>query len=115
MLYNSSILKNCRRWEIYTFFKENKDKYNIILETDVRDTIFQKEIFQLYTSEKPLLGVSEGGDLLKEGMNKRYMLSICSRSIFNNYFADKPIICSGLIIGTPDKFIEYNDVFTKMD
>ena len=37
------------RWKLYKdFLKENKDKYNMIFTADVRDTIFQKDVFQFY-------------------------------------------------------------------
>ena len=50
---------NCLRWELYAnFLKENKDKYNMVLHTDVRDTIFQRNVFQFYNFKKPFFGVS---------------------------------------------------------
>ena len=42
------------------------------------------------------------------------MLSICNESLFNDYFANRTVICSGLAIGTPDKFIEYNNSLVKI-
>ena len=37
------------RWKLYIdFLNKNKNKYNLILHADVRDTIFQKDIFKLY-------------------------------------------------------------------
>ena len=43
-------INNCR-WKLYEdFLKENKDKYNMVFTADVRDTIFQKDIFQYYDS-----------------------------------------------------------------
>ena len=33
------------RWKIISdFLKENKDKYNLVFATDVRDVVFQKDI-----------------------------------------------------------------------
>ena len=112
---NPYLSKNCQRWEIYAnFLKENKDKYKIVLHTDVRDTIFQKDVFQFYNSYKSFFGVSEEDVLLNETINKHWMLTIINKSLFNNYFASRAVICAGLVIGTPDKFIEYNNSFIKM-
>ena len=45
------------RWKIILdFLKENKDKYNLVFTTDVRDVIFQKDIFQYYENSKPFIG-----------------------------------------------------------
>ena len=48
----------CYRWEVYAnFLKENKDKYNMVFTCDIRDSIFQKDVFQFYNYDKPFLGV----------------------------------------------------------
>ena len=70
---------NCLRWELYAnFLKENKDKYNMVLHTDVRDTIFQKDVFQFYNSKKPFFGVSEADITLDEEINKNWILTLCN-------------------------------------
>ena len=106
---------NCLRWEIYAnYLKENKDKYNMVLHTDVRDTIFQQDVFQFYNSKKSFFGVSEEDITLDEEINKDWMLTLCNESEYNNYFANRKVLCAGLVIGTPDKFIEYNNSIMKM-
>ena len=97
---------NCLRWELYAnFLKENKDKYNMVLHTDVRDTIFQKDVFQFYNSKNPFFGVSEEDITLDEKINKNWILTLCNESEYNNYFANRKVLCVGLVIGAPDKFI----------
>ena len=106
---------NCLRWEVYAnFLKENKDKYNMVLHTDVSDTIFQKDVFQFYNSKNPFFGVSEEDITLDEKINKNWILTLCNESEYNNYFANRKVLCAGLVIGTPDKFIEYNNSIMKM-
>ena len=49
------------RWKLYEdYLNENPDKYIIFLHADSRDTIFQKDIFQMYDNNynKPFLGVA---------------------------------------------------------
>ena len=112
---NPFLIYKCQRFELYAnYLKENKDKYNIVLHTDVRDTIFQNDVFQFYDSDKSFFEASEEDILLKDGINKLWMLQICNRSMFNDYFANQRAICSGLIIGTPDKFIEFSNSIIKL-
>ena len=112
---NPDLVYKCQRYELYAqYLKENKDKYNMVLHTDVRDTIFQKDVFQFYNPDKPFFSVSEEDTLIKDNMNKAWILSITTESIYEQYFADKKAICSGLLIGTPDKFIELNNSIVKL-
>ena len=112
---NPYLSKNCQRWELYAnYLKENKGKYNMVLHTDVRDTIFQKDIFQFYNSKKSFFEVAEEENTLEQRTNKRWMLTLCDKTVYNEYFKNKPVICAGLAIGTPDKFIEYNNSIIKM-
>ena len=106
---------NSHRWEVYlNFLLENKDKYNLVFTTDIRDTIFQKDIFQLYENNKPFLGVFLEDILLNEKVNKDWVLDLCNETEFNNYFDKKPVICGGTLIGTIDKFIEFCQEFMKI-
>jgi hypothetical protein len=103
------------RWKLYfDYLNERKDEYNLILATDIRDTIFQKDIFQLYENNKPFLGVFLEDILLKEKVNKDWVLDLCNETEFNNYFDKKPVICGGTLIGTIDKFIEFCQEFMKI-
>ena len=80
----------------------------------IRDTIFQKDIFQFYNSKKSFFEVAEEENTLEQRTNKRWMLTLCDKTVYNEYFKNKPVICAGLAIGTPDKFIEYNNSIIKM-
>ena len=104
---------NSYRWKLYSdFLKENRHKYDKVFTCDVRDSIFQKDIFQFY-EQKSFLGVFlEDGDLT-EDTNKRWMLMLCSEEIYKT-IADKRIICAGSLIGSLDKFIEFCDTFWEI-
>ena len=44
------------RWKIYSdFLKENKDKYNLVFAVDVRDLLFQSDIFDFYQNYKSFI------------------------------------------------------------
>ena len=112
-ILNAEIPINSYRWKIYSdFLKKNIDKYDKVFTSDVRDSIFQKDIFQFY-EQKSFLGVFlEDGDLT-EDTNKKWMLMLCSEEIYKT-MADKRIICAGSLIGSVDKFIEFCNIFWEI-
>ena len=90
---------NTQRHILYRkFLIENKDKYNMALHSDVTDTIFQKDVFEVYEGNKSFLAVSLEDLFLTDHVNKKWLLEICNETIFNNYFSDKHVICAGLIL-----------------
>ena len=68
------------------------------LHSDVRDTIFQKDVFEVYEGYKSFLAVSIEDLFLTDEVNRKWLLEICNETIFNNYFSDKHVICAGLIL-----------------
>ena len=97
---------NKMRWKLYLdYLNENIDKYKVILSTDVRDTIFQLDLFQIYTGEKPFLGVSlEGKLFLYSIQNKGWFIDAFGEDEFNK-IVNEDIICAGAVWGTADKFL----------
>jgi hypothetical protein len=94
------------RFKIYKdFLSKNTNKYNMIFTADVRDTIFQKDIFKFYNQyNSPFIGLFlEDGIIKNEIHNKKWVNHFCPKG---NIW-DKQIICSGTILGTIDKFIEF--------
>ena len=87
------------RFKLYEdFLIKNKDKYNMVFTADVRDTIFQKDIFQFYNNyHKPFLGVFlEEWYIKKDKINKYWAKLLCDvEKIQNN-----KIICVGTLIAT---------------
>ena len=66
----------------------------MVLHSDVKDTIFQNDVFQFYNSSKPFFGVSEEDIILTNKRNKRWILTICNESIFYDYFANHSVNCA---------------------
>ena len=97
------------RWKIYLDFLENKrDKYNLILSIDIRDTIFQTDFFSLFENHKPFLGLSLEDDKLNEKRNKEWITNIFSKKVHESIKNNK-IINGGIIWGT------FNEIFEFMD
>ena len=98
------------RWKLFSdFLKENKDKYNLVFATDVKDVIFQKDIFKYYNSTKPFISFNLEDTTLRNPLNKNWVRNFCKTN--EEYFkiADEKVISEGTIISTIDKFIEFAD------
>ena len=98
------------RWKLYKdFLKENKDKYNMVFTVDVRDAIFQKDIFQYFDSSKPFLGVFLEDGLMSSKANRIWVQQFCNESEYKT-IENETVICAGAVIGTADKFLEFAQV-----
>ena len=99
------------RWKIYEdFLKDNKDKYNLVFTTDLRDSIFQKDLFKFYNNDKPFLGLAvEDGIIDNEPANKKWILNAYGEDIYKTLQYER-VICIGTIWGTPDKFYELSKI-----
>ena len=97
------------RWKVYEdFLIANKEKYNLVFTADIKDAIFQKDIFKYYDSNKPFLGVFYEDLIFKNAKMNRDWLSFYAGREKVNEFNSSSIICSGTLIGTIDKFIEFS-------
>ena len=93
------------RWKLFSdFLKENKDKYNLVFATDIKDVIFQKDIFHFYNNTISFISFN-----LRNSVNKNWVKSFCKTN--EEYFkiADEQVISDGTIISTVDKFLEFTD------
>ena len=96
------------RFKLYELYlKENKDKYNMVFTADVRDAIFQKDVFKFYNYSKPFLGIFLEEKTLRQEINRGWILQFIDQKEYNSGIADKRIICSGSLMGTVDKFMEF--------
>ena len=98
------------RWKLYKdFLKENKDKYNMVFTVDVRDAIFQKDVFQYYDSSKQFLGVFLEDGLMSSKANRIWVQRFCNESEYKT-IENETVIWAGAVIGTADKFLEFSQV-----
>ena len=98
------------RYKLYEEYLQNKfDSYNMVLHVDVRDTFFQKDIFQLYDnySHKPFFAAFQEDEYIKnDDANKHWIKFFCGDEALE-VAGEGRIICSGTILATVDKFIEF--------
>ena len=98
------------RWKLFSdFLKENQDKYNLVLATDVKDVIFQRDIFQYYNSTKSFISFNLEDTTLRNPLSKNWIKNFCRTNEEYLKIADEPVINEGTIISTVDKFIQFAD------
>ena len=92
-LESKSIIQNYR-FKIYEdFLKKNKYKYNRVFTADIKDTIFQKDIFQSFNLSKSFLGFFYEEKIIKETpANIAWAKFYCGKNIKEETF-NKKIIC----------------------
>ena len=101
--FKNSLIVNAR-WQIYKKFLDERGKnYGQVLVTDVRDVIFQGDIFSKYENFSDYLGyaVEEGNirPIDKEPVDWIWIKNFFGEDTANK-LADKPAICAGTAIGT---------------
>ena len=98
------------RWKLFSdFLKENKDKYNLVFATDIKDVIFQKDIFHFYNNTISFISFNLEETTLRDSVNKNWVKNFCKTN--EEYFkiADEQVISDGTIISSVDKFLEFTD------
>lgn len=99
------------RWKLYLdFLTKEKNKYNLVFISDVRDVIFQKDIFQYYKKTKPFFGFSLESKTLNETTNKKWIIDFVGKEI-HGVIKNNSIICFGTMWGTIDKILEFINIF----
>ncbi len=101
------------RWKLYEdYLNENDGKYKLVLTADIRDSIFQKDIFKLYENYKTFLGIAKEDLYLSEDMNREWLETAYGVDIAKS-LRNKRIFCLGTLWGTVDKFKEASDMLWK--
>ena len=101
-----NMIANKIRYKMYLdFLNENKDKYNLVLHVDTRDSIFQQDFFQYYDSKKSFLGIALEEGLMNERYNKEWFIYAFGEDLYKKVENER-IICSGTIWGTVDIFLQ---------
>ncbi|MBQ7155612.1 MAG: hypothetical protein IJR85_08685 [Synergistaceae bacterium] len=104
------------RWKIYyDFLKDNTDKYDMVLTADVRDVIFQRDLFKLCDSSKPLLGIALEDFTIGEDSqnNAKWIINAYGNDIYQE-LKDNTIICVGTVWGTTEEFMNYSSVMSDI-
>ena len=103
------------RWKIYAdFLKDNRDKYRMVLTADVRDVIFQRDLFKLCDASKPFLGIALEDNLMAEDpTDTEWIINAYGNEIYQELKYDK-VICVGTVWGTADEFMKYSQIMAEI-
>lgn len=93
------------RWELYKdYLKPRVNEYGIVFTDDVRDTIFQRDVFSCCGGKEAFLGVALEEEYLTEKINKDWLVKRYGDDIYSR-FKNERIICTGTVWGTPREFL----------
>ena len=102
------------RWKLFSdFLKEKGDEYNLVFYADVKDVIFQKDIFKFYNYNKSFIGFTLEDITLRNPLSKNEVKPFCKNNQQYNEIADERVISGGTIIASVDKFIEFADSLSQ--
>lgn len=98
------------RWKIYLdFLKNNINKYNLVLSVDIKDTIFQNELFSLYEKYEELLGFSYEDLTIDNSIYRNSIIELFGINTLNK-IKNKRIINAGTVWGTINAFIQFSHI-----
>ena len=98
------------RWKFYRdYLIENKEKYNIVLSVDIRDTIIQNEFFKFYENSKPFIGYSFESANIENIINKDWIINNFGNKLLKT-LENKRVINAGTIWGTLNEFYEFSNI-----
>ena len=96
------------RWKIMMdYLDENPDKYKYVFTADLRDVLFQDDLFKYYSLSKSYLGIAIEDGTLEEKHNKGWIINAYGKKI-HNVIKNERIFCVGTVWGTVDKFYEFS-------
>ena len=101
------------RYKLYEdYLRNNLDKYKLVLAIDIRDSFFQEDIFKYYQNNKSFLLLTMEDDYLTQGTNKIWLIHAFGNNIYKT-IENERIICSGTILGSANKFLEFTSMIWK--
>lgn len=98
------------RWKLYfDYLEERKNTYNLVFTTDIRDVVFQKDIFKYYDKYKSFLGLAIGDNFLNQTTNKLWIVNYVGEEIYRE-IQNERIIFFGTIWGSIYKILEFSSI-----
>ena len=106
--YLSGVIVFYRFKLYYDFISKRRSDYDMVLTADVKDVIFQRDLFKLYDTSKPFLGVAmEPGTIGRDqSYNSTWIRNGYGEEIYRTV-KDKTAICMGTIWGTCSEFLRF--------
>lgn len=92
----------CSRFIMYKDFLDAHNEYENIFVSDIRDVIFQGDIFKAYDQHKNFLVYATEAELIKDDKgnnNQNWIRKFFGETAYQN-LKDKIIICAGTVLGS---------------
>ena len=101
------------RWKVYNdFLKVRRERYNIILSIDIKDSIFQNDIFNIYQVHEHFLAFSYADAKINEGITGYRILKVIGKELLET-IKNERIINAGVIWGTENEFFKFSNFMGK--
>lgn len=101
------------RWELYRdFLNDRPDMYGMIFAADVRDAVFQQDVFKFFDGGTPFLGIALEDDILTEAINRKWLTDRYGVQGWES-IKDNIIVCTGTVWGTQKEFCEFASYVTE--
>lgn len=101
------------RWELYRdYLREHADDYNMVFTADVRDTIFQSDVFKCYEDSGAFLGIALEEDTLSNEINKGWLTARYGRAVYES-MKQQRIIFTGTVWGTAQEFLSFTSAMVE--
>ena len=98
------------RWKVYNdFLKVRRERYNIILSIDIKDSIFQNDIFNIYQDHEPFLAFSYEDATINEGITGYRIFKVFGKELLET-IKNERIINAGVIWGTEKEFFIFSQI-----
>lgn len=95
------------RFKLYhEFMLKVKGKYDMVLTADVRDVIFQRDLFGLCDSSRPFLGIALEDGTLSETSDTKWIVDSYGQELHSTIMNER-IICMGTVWGTASEFTAF--------
>jgi hypothetical protein len=92
---------------------EHRSRYKRVFLTDVRDVVFQKNIFDQIPSDNLHVFMEDHKYTCNQETNRKMLIEVCGISIADS-LKNNRIICSGTILGDTNSIIEYIQTMFSM-
>ena len=112
--FRNACINNYRWTLIRDYLREHGKEYKMILSIDVRDAIFQKDLFAEYVEYDNYLGMATECDLIRDNeCNTTWNIHQFGQEVYDR-IKDNLVICSGTVWGTSRTFLTFSEIMHKV-
>ena len=112
--FKDGCINNYRWTLIRDYLREHGKEYVSILSIDVRDAVFQKDLFAEYAQYDHYLGMATECDLIRDNeCNTTWNIHQFGQEVYDK-IKDHFVICSGTVWGTSETFLVFSEIMHEV-